>query len=79
VSLEKQVIQTIKSTTNTEELKTVVTSFLSAIGRIDLIKQSYDEAAYELTPSTEASILTEAVNQWNELIEEDDKDKASTT
>jgi len=71
MSLEKQVIQTIKSTTNTEALKAVVTNFLSSIGRNDLIQQSYDEAAYELTPSIEASILTEAVNHWEVLIKDE--------
>jgi len=65
-------IQTIKNTKNTEELKTVVTNFLSSIGRSYLIKQSYDEAAYELSPSTEASILTEAVNHWKVLIKDGD-------
>lgn len=73
MSLEKQVIQTIKSTKNTKELKAVVTNFLSSISRIDLIQQSYDEAAYELSPSSESTILTEAVNQWNVLIEDEDK------
>jgi len=72
MSLEKQVIQTIKNTKNTEELKTVVTNFLSSIGRNDLIQQSYDEAAYELSPSTESTILTEAVNHWEELIKDED-------
>ena len=68
MSLETQIIQTIKNTKNTEELKTVVTNFLNSIGRSDLIKQSYDEAAYELSPSNEATILTEAVNHWEILI-----------
>ena len=72
MSLEKQVIQTIKNTKNTEELKSVISSFLSAIGRNDLTNQSYDEAAYELTPSPESDILLEAVKQWDALIEGED-------
>jgi len=72
MTLEKQVIQTIKNTNNTEELKTVVTSFLSSIGRNDLTEQSYDESAYELSPSPESDILLEAVKQWDVLIKNED-------
>ena len=72
MTLEKQVIQTIKNTNNTEELKTVVTSFLSSIGRNDLTEQSYDESAYELSPSPESDILLEAVKQWDVLITNED-------
>lgn len=72
MSLEKEVIQTIKNTKNTEELKSVISNFLSAIGRNDLTNQSYDEAAYELTTSPESDILLEAVKQWDALIEGED-------
>jgi len=72
MSIDKQVIQAIKNTKNTAELKTVVDSFLNAIGRSDLTKQSYDESAYELTPSPESDILLEAVKQWDILIKEED-------
>ncbi len=72
MALEKQVIQTIKNTNNTEELRTVVTSFLSSIGRNDLKEQSYDESAYELSPSPESDILLEAVKQWDVLIKDED-------
>lgn len=72
MSIDKKIIQTIKSTNNTEELKSVVTNFLSSIGRNDLTKQSYDEAAYELNPSPEADILLEAVTQWGVLIKDED-------
>lgn len=72
MTIDKQVIQAIKNTTNTGELKSVVDSFLNAIGRSDLAKQSYDESAYELTPSPESDILLEAVKQWDTLIKDED-------
>jgi len=72
MTIDKQIIQAIKNAKNTEELKSVISSFLSAIGRNDLADQSYDEAAYELTPSPESDILLEAVKQWDALIEGED-------
>jgi len=72
MTLEKQVIQTIKGTHSTEELKSIVRNFLASIGRKDLIMQSYDEAAYELSPSPESDILLEAVKQWDVLIKDED-------
>jgi len=72
MTIDKQIIQTIKNTKNTEELQSAITNFLNVIGRNDLANQSYDDAAYELSPSPEADILLEAVKQWDVLIKEED-------